>query len=287
MIRRTALLTFHRDWNVCLARIRLLRALNPNIEVHALFGGEPSDYTQAVQHVQPHVDSLIACTLGSGRWRWQHTDLVVRDWYAKHGHVVDFDVLHLVQWDLLLFAPLAHLYHHVPPEAIALTGITVVDDIADRWHWTTVEPHRTETQLLFARARTSWGYDATAKACLGPGAALPRSFLNRYIAEEIPELGHDEVRLPLFGELFGHRLVDTRFYPRWFDETTERFFNANGAELPVSAVKEELEHPRGARAFHPCRDSFDQDVVSKLLSITLAPPFRHGAESGAPDRSAY
>jgi len=265
-IRRAALLTFHRDWEVCRSRISLLRMLNPGVEVHGLFGGEGTDFAEAARHLDREFDTLAPCDVGTTRWRWQHTDLVIRDWYVRYGHVLAIDILHVLQWDLLLFAPLDRLYQHVPLDAMALTGITPLTAIADRWHWTRVEPHRTETPALFALARERWGFAGEPTACVGPGTALPRRFLERYAAEQIPELGHDEVRLPLFAQLFGLRLVDTGFYPEWFNAETERPFNANGAELQLDVVRAELSRTDGRRAFHPCRESFGQDVITALLA---------------------
>jgi len=258
---------FHKDWSISRSRVRLLRALNPGVPVHGLYGGEPDQYAEAVDAVGPVLDSLCGCQLGTGRWRWQHTDLVVRDWFQRVGRGLPFDVLHVMQWDLLLFDSLERLYGFVPPDAVALTGITPLDRIADGWHWTRTEPHRTETADLLAGAQREHGFRGVPKACLGPGAAFPRSFLDRYAATAIPEIGHDEVRLPLFAELFGYALVDTGFYPRWYDAESERLFNANGTELPVAEVREELLNPAGRRAFHPCRESFTETVLTGLVSV--------------------
>ena len=49
-------------------------------------------------------------------------------------------------------------------------------------------------------------------ACLGPGYCLPREFLRRYANLDVPELGHDELRLPLFGRLLGLEVA------RWLHE---------------------------------------------------------------------
>jgi len=270
MTRRAVVVVFHKEWQLCRSRVRLLRALNPDIAVHAILGGSRSEHAEATACLESVVDSSSSCRLGDGRWQWQHTDLVIRDWHRHHGRAHAFDVLHVMQWDLLLFAPLAHLYRHVPPEAIALTGLTALEEIRDRWYWTTAEPHGTEAQALFESARIRWPFTGEGKACLGPGMALPRSFLDRYADEDIPELGHDELRVPLFGEIFGHDLIDTGFYPRWFDPDSECLFNANGLELTVPDVRRELNNRHGRRAFHPCRLSFTEELVHELRRTTTA-----------------
>ena len=107
------------------------------------------------------------------------------------------------------------------------------------------------------------------KICLGPGYCLPKAFLERYAAADVPEVGNDEMRLPYFGELFGFELRDTGFYGRWFDTEIEKVFNANGDEIPDELILEALGEQDGRRAFHPYR---------RLLPTAI---LKHG---GRPDR---
>jgi hypothetical protein len=263
--KRAAVFVCHAYWDLCASRISFLREVNPEIPIHCILAGNSDEHDEAEVVIAPRCDSLWACA-GEARWQWQHTDLVIRDWYRNRGRLLAFDVIHVIQWDLLLFSPLRQLYAHVPRDAVALTGLTPLDAIASRWHWTTVEPHRSEMLALLEWAHQRWKY--YPRACLGPGVALPRAFLDRYANEEIPVLGHDEVRLPLFGHVFGFRLVDTGFYPEWFHPATERVFNANGGELSVVDVRNELAVASGWRAFHPCRASFSSEVVRELAAST-------------------
>ena len=270
MTRRAAVIVLHTAWQLGRDRVRLLRALNPDIAIHAILGGAEGEHAEAARHLDDIVDSSWSCRLGDARWQWQHTDLVLREWHRRHGRTQPFDVLHVMQWDLLLFASLEHLYRHVPPAALALTGLIPLGEIRDRWYWTSAEPHASEALALFECARERWQFEGPARACLGPGMALPRSFLDRYADEEIPELGHDELRVPLFGAIFGHDLVDTGFYPRWFDPDSECLFNANGLELSVADVRRALSNRDGRRAFHPCRDSFTDELLHDLRRTTIA-----------------
>jgi hypothetical protein len=262
-VKRAAVFVGHAHWDLCASRIALLRALNPEVSIHCILGGRVEEHDAATTLIAPLTDSFWTAD-GAPQWQWQHTDLVIRNWHRSRGRALAFDVLHVIQWDLLLFAPLRRLYAHVPGNALALTGLTRLDDIAPRWHWATVEPERTETLALIEWARQRWNY--RPRACLGPGVALPRVFLDRYTDEDIPEIGHDEVRLPLFGTVFGFPLVDTGFYPQWFDATSERLFHANGGELRLCDLRDELSAPSGRRAFHPCRLSFTPQIVLELAA---------------------
>lgn len=251
-MKRVALLQYHKSFDVCANRRQLLEAFNPGVPVFGLFGG-PVEECEAATGVFRSSAAVYCLPFRSARWAWQNTDLAVREWYIAVGHGIPFDMLHVVQWDLLLLASLDRLYAAVPLEAIAVSGLTSVSSIADRWHWTRYEPHTTELRQLGDFARNRYGAAPPDLACLGPGYALSRAFLARYAAADVPELAHDELRLPLFARIFNLPVVDTGFYRRWFDPDEERFFNANDEEIDEAVISRELADPDGRRVFHPFR----------------------------------
>jgi Glycosyl transferase family 2 len=274
-MRRIALLQFHKDWEICRNRAQLLRTLNPGLEIHGLFGGDPEKLEAARHALGAELDSLYLLRHPDREWKWKNTDLAVRSWYRDVGAELEFDVVHSVQWDLLLLAPLSGLYRDVPGDSLGLSGITTVDAIADRWHWTQNEPHRSELVQLKDLVRHRFGYEAPFRACLGPGYCLPRKFLDAYARADVPELGHDEIRLPLFAAILGFDAADTGFYPRWFDTLEERFFNAASDDIDERLIRLELARPRGRRAFHPFRREF-------ALNGTTAAPARKTKGASAP-----
>jgi len=238
-------------------RIRNLRAFNPEVEIYGLFGGESRQWAEARHLLAGQLVDLYNLRDRESLWKWQNTDLAVREWYCDVGHRVDFDVVHVLQWDLLIFDSLENAYRDVPFRAVALSGITTVDAIASRWHWTSNEPHKTQLTQLKEFAREHFADQQPLQACLGPGYCLPREFLSRYAAANVPTLGHDELRLPLFARLLGFQTVDTGFYRRWFDEAEEMVFNANGDEIQDSVIERELGRVDGRRVFHPYRRVFE------------------------------
>jgi len=232
-----------------------------------LFGGVASHFSLASDLVSDGLDDVYHLQGRETAWKWQNTDLAVRTWYVDVGHNIPFDVLHVIQWDLLLFESLAKLYGRVSPDALGFSGLTPVELIASRWHWTLNQPHIDEWKRLLPLVAARFGYTGVPHACLGPGYTLPRAFLERYAETEIPELAHDELRLPLFGQIFGFQLIDVGFYPKWFDQEADQLFNANGGELDTTAVRAELTRPGGRRAFHPCRESFSPGEVEEFLTL--------------------
>jgi Glycosyl transferase family 2 len=255
-MKRVALLQFHKDWDVCRNRTALLRAYNPGLEVHGLFGGEAGSLQTARAALNGDLVGIYRPSLRESSWNKKNTDLAVRSWYRDVGRQIDFDLLHVIQWDLLFFDSLPRIYAEVPSEAVGLTGVIPLETIADRWPWTVNEPHRTELALLKNFASRRYGYEEAYRACLGPGYCLPRKFLDAYAVADVPELCHDEIRLPLFASILGFEIADTGLYPRWFDTFEERFFNANDDDIDERLIRSELSRPRGRRAFHPFRREF-------------------------------
>jgi hypothetical protein len=251
--RRIVLFRFDRNPAVCRERITQLRRLNPGVAVAGLYGGAGGRRGAAFRLGSRAVLGLDSWVRSrrEGRWNWQHGDLAVAAWYREVGHRQNFDVLHLVEWDLLLAAPLEQLYGHVPADAVGLTSCTPLSEIGPGWDWVARPELRAQTDALFAAVRDRWGYSGEPRAALGVGPCLPRSFLAEYAALDVPELGHDELRLPLFADLLGYRVVDTGFRTAWHSAVDDSFFNATGRLIDPAVIRGELVRPEGRRAFHP------------------------------------
>jgi hypothetical protein len=257
-MQRAILFRFHNHLRVCRNHVQLLATFNPGTPIFGVFGG-PERLFPLLRHwtraIFGSAVTNLYCISGQSRqWKWANSDLVVRLWYRDVGRQYPFDVLHVVEWDLALFAPLAEAYARVPPDGVGLTGLTPLAAVEDRWGWTAEEPHRTEWRELLEFARTRLGYDLAPYACIGPGVCFPRAFLERYLDIDLPPLCHDELRLPLLAQILGFRLYDTGFFRRWFDADETRFFNADTVAVDSAVMKDELSKPSGRRAFHPSRD---------------------------------
>jgi hypothetical protein len=194
-------------------------------------------------------------------WNWKHSDLVLARWYRDVGHTIPFDVLHLAEWDLLLTAPLDTLYASVPEDAVGLTALTPTAQLESEWTWLRREQSRKEWEALLARARDEWGYDDTPHGCVGPGPCFPRAFLDAYAQIDPPALCNDELRLPLFAQILGFQIVDTKLRGPWRGEREAPFFHFRAQEIELSAIKGELAKPDGWRAFHPVRARLDPERI--------------------------
>jgi len=263
--RTLVLFQFHDHFDLCGPRIQLLRRCNPSTPIFGLFCGQASDLDRAQALTADGLDHVDHDPSHPPPWFKRHTDLAVASWFRRVGHVQSFDRLYVVQWDLASFAPLQQLYAHVPDDAVALTGVVPLAQIADRWDWTAHPPLAAESARLLADARHRYGYTGEPLACIGPGYSLPRDFLAQFAALDC-EFGHDELRLPLMAQIFGVSIVDTGFYPEWFNPEVEAVFNADGREVDPERIVLELSKPHGRRVFHPCRARFDAALMAKLAA---------------------
>jgi hypothetical protein len=264
-----ALLHFHSHFDLCAARIGLLRHLNPALEIHGLYGGETANLTAARRLEQAGLQLVFHDPTRSAAWNKKNTDLAVAQWFRAVGISIPFDRLHVIQWDLLFFAPLNRVYPTIPDGAVALSGLVPLSQIAHFWDWTAHSPLAEDSERLLEMARRRFGYRGEPFACIGPGYSLSRTFLERYSEVELDDdVGHDELRLPLFAQILGCELADTGFYPRWMDPDVESVFNADAHEVDPSLLERELARVSGRRVFHPCRERFDAEAIEYLLGRT-------------------
>jgi hypothetical protein len=236
-----------------------LRRLNTDVPIYGLYGGSRRVPGSALRRLVG-LDEIDVSS-EPARWNWQHSDLAVAAWFRHIGHRLPFDVLYVVEWDLLLLAPLASLYSAVPEGSVGLTALTPISELEQEWTWLRREPNRREWEALLARARDEWSYDGTPYGCVAGGSCFPRSFLEAYAEIDPPVLCNDELRLPLFAQILGFPLADTRLRSPWRGEREHPLFHFQAADVPVEAIKAELAKPDGWRAFHPVRRRLDQEMM--------------------------
>jgi hypothetical protein len=257
--RRLVVFRFDRDPLVCRSRVKLLRALNPGVPLHGLYGGDrPLPKAAARAGARLLLLDGVYASSHDGRWNWKNGDLALLDWFRDVGRRLTFDVLHLVEWDLVCLEPLAEAYADVPTESLGLTCLTPTVELEGRWEWLTGPERLADWQALVEHAGRAWGpVDPGARACLGVGPSFPRAFLESYASVEATERCHDELRIPLVAGCLGFEVTDTGFRHGWWDSADDRFFNVGGAFIEGSVIRRELADPGGRRVFHPVRDRLD------------------------------
>lgn len=254
-MRRMILFRFHDRFDTCRDRIALIRRLNPGIKIHGLYGG-PEGREDSLSDTIPVYAPSLSNQFQSGRtsFMWKHNDLGIRAWYALFGRDLEFDMLHVLEWDLLVLEPVDKAFAAVGDGEVGLTGLRPLADAPRDWRWTNTEPPVSEWKGLLAFARGKFGYDQVPHACQGPGMCFPKAFLERYAdaGSDVLQLCHEELRLPLYAQVFGFKVVDTGITSDW----TTPFFNCRKVPIPRKTIETELAKRDGCRVFHPFFEKF-------------------------------
>lgn len=246
MSKRAILFRFHKNADVCASRIKRLKQQNPNIPIHGI--GE--NITGVQKLFKAGMESLYVITNQSPRWKWLNGDLAVKHWYENYGNTIDFDVLHIVEWDLVLTDSLTNLYPDADTETVYLTGV-IPTTIAQERGWTAITGNRAVlVEMVEEYAQQVWGDVSESRTCLFPGTMLPRPFLEQYASADIPEIVNDELRTTIFADSMGFTIKDTGFYNGWETDTVISHFNCKNS--PVSI--DEFESNNMEDAYHPVRE---------------------------------
>ena len=219
--KRIILFRYHKDLEVCRNHLNLLKKLNPEVPIYGLFGGKKDEFKGFAKGLQDLLENNYIILVEDGEWKWKHGDLAIRQWYLDYGNKLDFDVLYFIEWDMLLFAPLSEIYSHVPDSGVGLTGLRPLREVEDKWNWVAKEPARSEWLALLEYVKNDFSYKQKPYGCLFPGGVFPKRFLEEYSKIEFSRLCHDELRVPLFAQVLGFNLFDTKLYGEWFDPTPD------------------------------------------------------------------
>ncbi len=155
--RAALLFRFYAHIELCRERLNLMRHLNPALPIYRLYGA-PKEHPVACQRALARdLDGIWLIPIEDANWKWLHEDLTVREWLRTDGYKLDFDRIYDHVYDLLLTKPSDVLIPTVHGRTIALSGLKLLRDVRERWHWTAVEPFASHfaRYLEFVRRRFS------------------------------------------------------------------------------------------------------------------------------------
>lgn len=261
-MKRIILFVFYKNLEVCANRLAIIRQLNPGTKIYGLFGGRECNFSAAAETLGQQMEDIYCLRGRSAVWKWLHIDLAIRHWYQEVGRALPFDVLHVIEWDLLPLAPLSAIYSGVPEKAVGLTALTPIKEIEKQWMWSRLDPFRSDLADLIDWAGKAHAYAAEPFASLGPGPCLPKEFLEQYAGAEVPEICHDEIRLPLFAQLLGFEVCQNGLCESILDPAIWPYFNCSQTEIELPVILDELSKPGARRAFHPYYKNFDLSQIS-------------------------
>jgi len=251
-MKRIILFRYHNvDPAVVLERIVLLKKINPQISIYGLYGGIESSFYYYRFLLDSHVAHNYCIKNKTDEWKWKNVDIAVLLWYNEIGRNLDFEMLHIIEWDVLILDSIDKLYRTIPQNGIGLTGLKELSKLFGKWYWVRDIYQCEQWNNLLQYVQTKFNYKNIPFGSQGPGACLPKSFLEGLSSIEIPELCNDEIRLPLFGQILGYNLYDTGFLNNWFETSEMNYFNCNKRQINAHLINEELSLKNGRRFFHP------------------------------------
>lgn len=260
VMKRIILFRFHHQFDVCLNHLEILRIFNPGVPIYGLFGGTKKDFVSAKALPLQHVWEV---PLDDASWKWVNGDLCIRWWFREFGSRLDFDMLHLCAWDMILLQSVERQFHHVR-KGVAITGIRPLNEVIDTWYWTAPRRGRGEWRHLIEHVTRAYGYNGDPVAGCYGGACLSRGFLTRYAKTEVPSWCNDEVRTALFAQAFKMPVTDTNLLSSCFSADRRK---------PISADMVYEHYRAGIRAFHPVRETLDIGRILEIMqSLSLSRP---------------
>lgn len=249
-MKRAILFRFHKNFPVCKNHIDILRYFNPKIPIYGLYGG-PGKYLP--QTNQLNLDHIFMIPMDDWYWKWQSGDLTTRWWYKDVGHKIDFDMLHIWEWDLILLESIASFMKHVK-KGVAITDKQPMSRIYNSWDWVTPVLGRQEWQRLNKRLRKKYKITQKPVAGIFGGACISRQFLKRYVNEDIGSFCNDEVRLALYAQAYNMMIYDTGLKSKMFG-----FDHDN-----IEASKVYWHYQRGLKSFHPVREKLNLNKIKQI-----------------------
>lgn len=256
-MEKIILFRFHKFPLICLNRVKLLKKLNPKILIYGVYGGEEKDLPKFERYLGKYLENIFTIKNKSSLWKWKNFDLALRNWYVEVGKNINFDMAYVVEWDLIFCENLDKIYSQVKKNELGITALTKLNLVEDMWDWTSEEPYKSEWLSLLEFVKNKYNYNDNPNGSLGPGCCFPKIFLEKYSKAEVPELCHDELRVPLYAQIFNLKCKDTGFYRKWFDDKEKKYFNCVNQDIDIQLIRNEIKND-GRKVFHPFKNLFNE-----------------------------
>lgn len=87
---------------IYITRLHLLRHYNPTAPIYVLFGGDPAAAPNFEAEFLPYINDFY-CYPEQRKplWKYWHGDMLISQWFTDRGHVLDWDSVTIIQWDML------------------------------------------------------------------------------------------------------------------------------------------------------------------------------------------
>ena len=112
-MKRIILFRFHKHPLICKNRLKILKKLNPKIPIYGLYGGDKKDFKKYEQILNKYLVNIYQIKGKSSFWKWKNSDFAIGKWYREIGKSVTFDMVYIIEWDLLLLSSVNNIYRNI------------------------------------------------------------------------------------------------------------------------------------------------------------------------------
>lgn len=245
-MKRIAIFRFHHQFDLCLDRIALLRRFNSELPIFPLYGG-PLEALEAAKQFchQAGLGRFFRLDNDDPKWKWRNGDLVVQQWFKSVGKELNFEYVHIFEWDMLVFGNLNEMYAGLEGGVIPL-GAKAAEEAKPYW-WLYSPECIEEGKKLWDFIYEKYGVRPLRMACVFGGICLSRRFLEKASRVQLPPLLNDEVRTLAVAQIVGEQIVSAGIYENWF---VDPVFNARKREVKEEDILKVLAE-KGSGIFHP------------------------------------
>jgi hypothetical protein len=238
-MKHIILFRYHNQFELCKERIELFRRLNPNTEIHGIYGGDKAGLksTDALP-----LDSNFRLREKLSIWKWQFGDTQIYRWYKKFRKKVSFDYLHLLEWDLVMTRSLNEIHDSFSAD-VGLVNVKPVKQLRDEgWPWLVEEFHKEQSEAFIEHVSREIGPVDSAKVGWFPGAIFSHRFLEAAYNFKLPIGGNDELRVGILAAALNMDVAESGI-------TFGHHFNCDRIDVPWETINNL--HRQGVSVFHP------------------------------------
>lgn len=267
---------FYKEFDICRNKLKKIRSRNEDIRIFALYGGPLSETDMARKAIKKYVDDFYVFEREKKpSWKWEHGDQLITTWYVEKGQHLQWEMLFIMQWDMLISAPLSELFSKLQPGQILLSGFRPANEVASWWPW--ISPDDPNLKAFKVILHDEFQYDGELFVCLFIVACFPRTFFEKFLEVGMPEAGFIEYKFPTIANIFRIPVCQNHdFHPWWAANPAtknaplqERVLNAIGQEIPRSIVLRELSKANGRRLFHPVSRHYPMWMENRYVARAL------------------
>ncbi|GFG81740.1 hypothetical protein MPRG_50160 [Mycobacterium paragordonae] len=202
--------------------------------------------------------------------------MLISRWFRERGHLLEWDSIALIQWDMLVFAPVERLFPDIKKDELLLPSLRPVNEVQDCCYWVMPQYDHYREYEEFLREydlqeRDSW-------YCPLIVAVFPRTFLDKFSRRKSPEMGFLEYTIPTLAKYWGFDFCTRHSYTQWYTGPIFRKTDPHPYYTMLNSVQEEcqdryvllhLMDPCGLRIFHPYSRHIHTDRLSRTLPAWL------------------